>query len=67
MEQHFIEDCEIIREAASGKAWLVSIPDEGNVWIPKSAITDDSDIWKLGQEPGTLAVKIWLAEEKGWV
>jgi hypothetical protein len=67
MDQIFIEDCKVIKESDSGKALLINIPDSGKQWVPKSAITDDSDIWKPNQEPGTLAVYTWLAEKKGWV
>lgn len=51
----------VIRD--SGKALLVEYEGE-EVWIPKSQIDDDSEVWKEGQE-GTLIIPYWLAEEKG--
>ena len=39
----------------------------GVMWIPKSQIHDDSEVWKRGQEPGMLVVTQWLAERKGWI
>ena len=52
--------------AATGKAILIeaSVLDEPT-WIPQSQITDDSEVWKVGDE-GTLDVTDWLAEQKGW-
>lgn len=33
-------------------------------WIPKSVITDDSEVWKDG-DAGTLVVEDWFAEKEG--
>lgn len=63
-----VKDAEIIAESQSGKAWLVKAPDfDCPEWIPKSAIHDDSEIWKLNQEPGELVIHEWCAEQKGWI
>lgn len=35
------------------------------VWIPKSQITDDSEVYKAHQT-GTLVVTGWLAKQEGW-
>ena len=35
-------------------------------WIPKSQITEDSEVYKAGT-CGTLIVTEWLAEQKKWV
>jgi hypothetical protein len=35
-------------------------------WIPKSAIHDNSEVWKMGQD-GELVVHGWLAEKNGWI
>lgn len=56
-----IDDVEAIRE--TDKALLCRIEDE-EVWIPKSQITDDSEVYELGGE-GTLVITQWLATEKG--
>lgn len=41
-------------------------PKEGKAfWVPKSAVHDDSEVYKDGDE-GTLIVKDWLAEKRGW-
>lgn len=63
-----ISDAKVIREAFSGKSLLIEAPifDE-RVWVPKKMITDDSEIWKGGDSPGTLVVKEWFAEKKGWI
>lgn len=52
----------------TGKALKVEAPlfDSEFVWIPKSVITDDSEVWKEGQLPGSLIVKRWFAEKQGW-
>lgn len=33
------------------------------IWMPKSQIDDDSEVWKNGQQ-GTLVVSEWIAREK---
>jgi hypothetical protein len=55
-----IDDVTVERETAA--AILCLIDGEG-VWIPKSQIHDDSEVWKSGTE-GKLVIPIWLAEEK---
>lgn len=60
------DDCEAVHE--TDKALLVIIPDldKGEpVWVPQSQITEDSEIWKLGQS-GKLIVTDWIAQQKGW-
>lgn len=52
----------ITRETA--KAVLYEFgPDK--VWVPKSVIHDDSEIWKNG-ESGVLSVKAWWASKNGY-
>jgi hypothetical protein len=60
-----IPDMEVQRETA--KAILVT---DGNdsFWVPKSVITDDSDVWELSEDgagPGDLVVEDWWAEKEG--
>lgn len=59
-----IENVETLRE--SDKALLVAVDGE-EVWIPKSAIHDDSEVYGMLPfgESGTLVIPRWLAEEKG--
>lgn len=48
---------------ATAKALLVEVEGE-EVWIPRSQIHDDSEVWDEGHE-GTLVIPLWLAAEKG--
>ena len=57
------EDSECIQETDA--ALLVSIDGEEH-WIPKSQITDDSEVWKQG-DVGTLVITEWIAQEKGLI
>ncbi len=61
------EDCEAIAE--SPKAILVKFPGgdgpEGEHWVPKSQIHDDSEVYEASGA-GTLVVSEWLAKQKGW-
>ncbi len=42
-------------------------PKEGpSFWIPKTVVHDDSEVYKDG-DSGTLVVKDWFAEKRGWV
>lgn len=60
-----VEDVVIERE--THLAVLVRIDgDDDPVWVPKSVIHDNSEIWKAGQEPGTLVVHAWWAHRQGW-
>lgn len=52
---------------ATEKALLCRIPGEREpreVWIPRSQITDDSEVFELGHE-GQLVIKSWFAEREG--
>lgn len=40
--------------------------EDGLIWIPKSQIHDDSEVWKAEQS-GTLVVSNWFAEQRGWL
>lgn len=50
---------------ATKMALLCSI-DGDDVWIPISQITDDSEVFREGDE-GTLVITWWLAYQKGLV
>lgn len=49
------------------RALLCRIPGERatrDVWIPRSQITDDSEVFEVGDE-GQLVVKSWFADREG--
>ena len=50
--------------AGSAKAVLCIIEGEEH-WIPKSQITDDSEVYERGHE-GKLVITHWLAQQLGW-
>ena len=50
---------------ATPKAILV-LRKGKEVWIPQSAIHEDSEVYKKGDE-GKLLVKMWWAEKEGWI
>ncbi len=53
--------------AATGKAISVEAPDlDVPHWIPHSQITDESEVWKVGDE-GDMVVSDWFAEQRGWL
>ncbi len=57
-----IEDVKSLK--TTDKALLVEI-DGDEVWIPKAAIHDDSEVYGMTHE-GTLVVEPWFAKVKGW-
>lgn len=61
-----LHDC--LPVAETGEALLVDIPDLGErVWIPKSVIHEDSEVWRADWERGELVVEDWFADERGWI
>jgi len=71
--RYSIDDVTCTKESDSGKALLMESDTcdefeggDGKCWIPKSQITEDSDVHSVG-DSGTLQVTRWLAEEKGWM
>jgi len=58
-----IQNAKALRETE--KALLVEIEGE-EVWLPKSQIDDDSEVYKEDTE-GTLVIPLWLAEKHGLV
>jgi hypothetical protein len=61
-DTHESENVTVKLETA--KAILAIFEDETEVWIPKSMIDDDSEVYKMGTS-GTLIVKRWFAEKEG--
>jgi hypothetical protein len=59
-------EVEVLRE--SEKALLVRPRDgDEDVWIPKTQIHEDSEVFSLKSSPGTMMVTRWIAEQKGLV
>lgn len=51
---------------ATSKALFVHIDEDDNeVWIPKSVIHDDSEVWQEDSEPGEMVVAAWFARKEG--
>jgi hypothetical protein len=57
------DDATCVRE--TDKAILVKQDDLGEVWIPRSQVHDDSEVYEEGGE-GELVVKAWFARKQGW-
>jgi hypothetical protein len=55
------DDVKCIRETP--KALLVVIEDD-EMWVPKSVVDDDSEVYAEGHE-GTLVVHEWWAQKEG--
>jgi hypothetical protein len=58
-----IQNVKALRETE--KALLVGVEGE-EVWLPKSQIDDDSEVYKDNTE-GVLVIPLWLAEKHGLV
>jgi hypothetical protein len=52
-----------VAKRATAQALLVSVDGE-DYWLPQSAIHEDSEVWKAGDE-GELVISQWWAEKKG--
>ena len=57
-----VEVEEVLKETPM--ALLVKLESGEDIWIPKSQISDDSEVWKADQI-GKLVIPEWLAKEKG--
>jgi hypothetical protein len=55
-------DAQVIRE--TDKALLVDL-DGSEVWVPKSVVHDDSEVWSAENAVGDLVVKYWWAAKNG--
>lgn len=60
-EKFEVADVQAVRETEA--ALLVVIENE-DVWVPKSLIDDDSEVWKTGDK-GILVVPEWFARKNG--
>ena len=53
-------------KGCSDSGALCCLIEGEEVWIPKSQIHEDSEVYKEGTE-GTLVITEWIAEKKGLV
>lgn len=58
-----LPDVEALKET---DAALLCLVEGKEVWIPKSVIDDDSEVWEEGQS-GDLVVHEWFATKEGLV
>jgi hypothetical protein len=64
---HIISLESVVATAETEDALLVMIDDYGDeVWIPKSQIHDDSEVYHSGHI-GTLVITEWIAMQKGLI
>lgn len=42
------------------------VTDDSSVWIPKSVVHDDSEVYTDGTD-GDLVIHYWFAQKRGWV
>jgi hypothetical protein len=42
------------------------VSDDPEVWIPKSVVHDDSEVYTEGTD-GELVIHYWFAQKKSWV
>ena len=49
----------------TSNAVLFKTDEYGDMWVPKSQIHDDSDVWNIKNNKGTLVVSEWFARQKG--
>lgn len=62
-----VEFANVICKRATDAALLCSI-DGAEHWIPKSQLSDDSEVFNdAGNAEGKLVVSEWIAKEKGLV
>ena len=51
---------------ATDKALLVSLDGEEEVWVPKSVIHDDSEVYSEKADEGDIVVLAWWAKNNGY-
>jgi hypothetical protein len=54
------DDVFVLHETPS--AILCALPDDGEYWVPKSLLSDESEVQSSGDE-GTLVVPAWWARQ----
>ncbi len=65
-DPHSMGQATVVNE--TNKAILVRLEDLGDepIWIPKSVIHADSEVWDGECQPGELVVKEWWADKNGY-
>lgn len=54
-----------LRKCKSGKSFMASTSDYGEINVPDWAVHDDSDVWRLGDEGDLIVDETW-AESNGY-
>ena len=62
MKGHSLGDGECVQEGP--KAIRVALETGEDIWIPKSLVHDDSEVWKEGQEGDVVVAEWWAEKEK---
>ena len=55
----------VVVRAHSHKALRVELDDGALIWVPKSVIADESEVFDEDNGEGRLIVQEWWAEQKG--
>jgi len=63
MDRNSVEFSDVKAIAETEVALLCEVDGE-EVWLPKSQVQDESEVWQKGDE-GTLVVSEWIAKQKG--
>lgn len=56
---------DVVKETDAALCVELADRDE-EVWIPKSVVSDDSEVWKEG-DTGTMIIAEWFAEKEGLI
>lgn len=56
---------EAVCVAETDKAIKVRLADEEELWVPKSCVHDDSEVYSMKNAEGDLIVKTWWGEKNG--
>ena len=54
-----------VRCAKATKAAILCVHKGREFWVPQSVVSDDSEVYKEGDE-GKLVAQLWFAEKEGW-
>lgn len=65
-DKHTVEFEKAFCDNESGKAIHVLLEDGTALWLPKSIVHDDSEVYQKGDE-GTLVLPEWFAIKEGLV
>lgn len=65
-DETFETTAQCVAETTDAICVITEEDGDEQVWIPKSQIHDDSEVFEKGGS-GKLIVTQWIAEKKGWV